>query len=241
MPQATEILQVLKSLSLPERAQAVARFFKTGPGDYAQHDIFLGISMPEIHQMAKHYAPDISLEQLSILIAYPEHEARMLAVIILVNQFQHKKSSPKIKQNIVAFYLKNTAHINNWDLVDQSAYKIMGEHCFEHQQDEILLNLSQSGNFWEQRIAVVATLYHIKKSDFKLAFAIINRNLGHPESLMHKANGWMLREIGKQNEASLLDFLEAKVHQCPRTTLRYAIERLSPELRRYFLALKPVG
>jgi 3-methyladenine DNA glycosylase AlkD len=237
MYKAAAIRQTLLALAQPERAKILQKFFQTGPGQYAEGDIFLGLNMPEIHQMAKYYAPSVELAELGLLITYPEHEARMLAVIILVNQYQDKKLKLENKQAIIDFYLNNTQYLNNWDLVDQSAYKILGKYCFENTQDGILIGLSQSAFLWEERIAVVACLHYIKQKNTNLPLAIITQNLGHHHALMHKANGWMLREIGKINHQILQDYLNQNIAKMPRTTLRYAIERFDESLRQYFLKL----
>jgi 3-methyladenine DNA glycosylase AlkD len=160
---------------------------------------------------------------------------RLVALLILVTKFEKTKDE-KEKKMLVDFYLKNTKYINNWDLVDLSCYKLLGRYCFENQKDDILRELSNSDNMWEKRIAIVATMHHIKKGkSFDLTQELVLNNLNRPHDLMHKANGWLLREIGNKDEEVLLDFLKIYYQNMPRTTLRYAIEKLDEDLRQDFL------
>src|SRR5690606_23546107 len=139
------------------------------------------------------------------------------------------------KTELVEFYLKNKKHINNWDLVDTSCYKILGNYCFETKDDSILIKLSEEENLWSKRTAVVSTMYHVKKGSFDLLKSLALKNLHHEHDLMHKANGWLLREMGKKNETELLDFLNLHYKNMPRTTLRYALEKLPENVRQDYL------
>ena len=153
---------------------------------------------------------------------------------MLISKFEKSKSADE-KQNIVDFYLNNLEFVNNWDLVDSSCYKILGRFTFENEQDDLLRNLSNSDVMWHKRIAVVGTMHYIKKGKFELTKELVLNNLEHPHDLMHKANGWLLREMGGKNETELLNFLNENYTKMPRTSLRYAIEKLDENLRQDYL------
>ena len=230
----SEIKTALQELSIPGKAEIMQTFFKTGKGEYGEGDVFIGVTVPDQRSVAKEFYSKISLEELGELLSSKIHEHRLTALLILVHQFE--KTKDKIKQKeIIDFYLKHTKHINNWDLVDTSCYKILGRYCFENQDSKLLDKLSESENMWEKRMAIVATMHHIKKGKFELTKAFALKNLKHPHDLMHKANGWLLREMGKMNEKELLDFLNLYYKEMPRTCLRYAIEKFDEELRQDYL------
>lgn len=230
----SEIKTALQELSIPGKAEIMQTFFKTGKGEYGEGDVFIGVTVPDQRSVAKEFYNNISLEELGELLSSKIHEHRLTALLILVHQFE--KTKDKIKQKeIIDFYLKHTKHINNWDLVDTSCYKILGRYCFENQDSKILEKLSDSKNMWEMRMAIVATMHHIKKGKFELTKAFALKNLKHPHDLMHKANGWLLREMGNKNETELLDFLNMHYKEMPRTCLRYAIEKLEEEVRKNYL------
>lgn len=229
-----DIKQALKDLSIPEKKEFFPRFFKAGPGEYAEGDEFLGVSVPDQRKIVKEYWNKISLEELAELLSSKIHEHRHTALLIMVSKYE-KTKNPAERQEIVDFYLKHRKHINNWDLVDNSCYKILGRHCFENQDDTILKKLSEEESLWSKRMAVVATMFHVKKGEFDLMKQLVLRNLQHSHDLMHKANGWLLREMGEKNENELLSFLKNHYLQMPRTTLRYSIEKLHENLRQDFL------
>lgn len=234
MSLSTEIKQALQMLAIPEKAEFFPRFFKTGKGEYGEGDIFIGVTVPDQRSVAKEFYNKISLEELSELLSSKIHEHRLTALLILVYKFE--KAKDKIQQKeIVDFYLNHTKHINNWDLVDTSCYKIIGRYCFENQYSKILEALSDSKNMWEKRMAIVGTMHYIKKGQFELTKTFALNNLKHPHDLMHKANGWLLREMGKKNETELINFLNLHYKEMPRTCLRYAIEKLDEELRQDYL------
>ncbi len=208
--------------STPER---VSIYFKTSPGDYAEHDRFMGITVPVLRKIAKRFIT-ISLEELGCLIQSQINEERLLALIILTAQY--KDGAIAQKEEIYQFYRTNMRHINNWNLVDSSAHLIIGAHLFERNRD-ILEELAASQNLWERRIAIVSTWYFIRNSDLKWTFKIAKLLLNDSHDLIHKAVGWMLREAGKKDEARLISFLCDHVHQMPKIMLRYAMERLSKE------------
>lgn len=232
-----EIKSKLDAFSDLEKAKIYSRFFKTGKGEYGEGDTFIGVTVPNQRLIAKEYFTQISLNEISDLLKVNIHEYRLIALIMLVYQFEKTKDSIKQKE-IVDFYLKHTRYINNWDLVDTSSYKIFGRYCYENHQDEILFQLAESDNMWEKRIAIVSTMYHIKKDQLDITPQIVLKNMNHPHDLMHKANGWLLREMGKRNEQRLIDFLDNFTTKLPRTSLRYAIEKLTPAQRKYYMELK---
>ncbi len=208
--------------STPER---VSIYFKTSPGDYAEHDRFMGITVPVLRKIAKRFIT-ISLGELGFLIQSQINEERLLTLIILAAQY--KAGALAQKEEIYQFYRTNMRHINNWNLVDSSAHLIIGAHLFERDRNE-LKELAASQNLWERRIAIVSTWYFIRKSDLEWTFKIAKLLLNDSHDLIHKAVGWMLREAGKKDEVRLISFLYEYAHQMPKTMVRYAMERLSKE------------
>lgn len=229
-----EIKLALETLALPEKKAFYPRFFKAGKGEYAEGDLFIGVTVPDQRAVGKEYWNKISLDELAELLSSPVHEYRHLALLMLVSKYEKSKKEDE-KQTIVDFYLKHKEFINNWDLVDSSCYKILGRHCFEMQDASILHELSDEENLWSKRIAIVATMHYIKKGQYELTKKMALNNLQHPHDLMHKANGWLLREMGNKNEKELLDFLKVHYQSMPRTSLRYAIEKLDEDVRQDFL------
>lgn len=229
-----QILEALNNLLTLEKAEFLPRFFKTGKGEYAEGDKFIGVAVPDSRKIAKHFSLTTNLADIQEFIQSEYHEMRLVALLILIQKFEKSKVKNEQEQ-IIHFYLKNTQYINNWDLVDVSCYKILGRFCFENKKDEIFRKLSESENMWEKRIAIVGTMYYIHKGEFDLTKEIALKNLHHSHDLMHKANGWLLREIGKKNETELLNFLKIHYKTMPRTSLRYAIEKLDEDLRQNFL------
>ncbi len=229
-----QIKSALQDLSLPEKKEFLPKFFKAGKGEYAEGDQFIGVTVPDQRKVAKEFQHKISLSALLELLSSPIHEHRHCALLMLVSKYEKTKQASE-QEELVDFYLKNKQYINHWDLVDTSCYKILGCYCFERQDDRILLHLSNEENLWSKRIAVVSTMFHVKKGAFDLLKILAIKNLNHTHDLMHKANGWLLREMGKKNEQELLDFLNIHYHQMPRATLRYAIEKLDEQLRQAYL------
>lgn len=234
MSVSTEIKQALEILAIPEKAEFLPKFFKTGIGEYGEGDIFLDVIVPDQRKVAKEYYNKISLNELSEFLSSKYHEHRLTALLMLILKFEKSKEKSQQKE-IVEFYLNHLDFINNWDLVDTSCYKILGRYCFENQQEKLLIDLSNSDKMWEKRIAIVGTMHYIKKGNFELTKEFVKRNLGHPHDLMHKANGWLLREMGNRSERELLDFLILHYREMPRTCLRYAIEKLDESLRQDYL------
>lgn len=216
----------LKRVSRPARAKTNAGFFKTGKGEYGEGDVFCGVTMPDIRKIAKQYS-GLSLTDLRRLLASKIHEERLLALIILVQRFQTDLNRQSV---IYRFYLSQTRRINNWDLVDASAPRIVGEYLNARQRG-VLTRLAKSKILWERRIAIVSTFRFIQEGDLRDTFRIAESLLHDPHDLIHKASGWMLREAGKKDVLALRAFLDRHAACMPRTMLRYAVERL-PERER---------
>jgi len=206
-------------------------FFKTGPGQYAEHDQFLGVSIPNLRKIAKEFH-ELPIEEIHVLIHSPINDKRMLALFILISQY--KKADQKEQETIYQFYLQHLQHINNWNLVDASAHWIIGAHVFQDDR-EILFQLSHSNSLWERRIAIVSTWYFIKQKDLTCTFELAAILLNDKEDLIHKAVGWMLREAGKVDQEQLILFLNQNSIKMPRTMLRYSIERFPEPLRKRYL------
>lgn len=234
MKSVNDIKQALEILAIPEKAEFFPKFFKTGKGEYGEGDIFIGVTVPDQRSVAKDFYNKISLEELSELLSSKIHEHRLTALLMLILKFEKSKEKSQ-QREIIDFYLSHLNFINNWDLVDTSCYKILGRYCFENQEEKLLIDLSNSDKMWEKRIAIVGTMHYIKKGNFELTKEFVKRNLQHPHDLMHKANGWLLREMGNKNESELLDFLNLHYKEMPRTCLRYAIEKLDESLRQDYL------
>ena len=222
-----KIQKELRKYASKERAKTNAWFFKTGKGQYGYGDVFIGVSNPNARKVALENI-DTPLSEILLLLNSKIHEDRFVALEILVFQYEKavKQKDLSLQKKIVSFYLKNKDRINNWDLVDTSASYILGSYLFDKDR-EVLYRLVKSKNLWHRRIAVIATHYFIKQKDFSDTFKISILLMKDKEDLLHKAVGWMLREIGKQDEKSLTSFLDEYKLYLPRTTLRYAIERLS--------------
>jgi len=226
---ARSIQEHLRGLSSPEAA--AARYFKTGPGQYAEGDIFLGLRATVMHGLAKQYQT-LPFDEIPILLQSATHEDRLLALLILVRRVS--KSDEAMKKRAYTLYLRHTRYVNNWDLVDASAREIVGGYLVDKARDP-LHRLAASPSLWERRISIVATHYFIRQHDFADTLLIAERLIGDREDLIHKAVGWMLREVGKRHQPTLESFLRRHGKVMPRTTLRYAIERFPIEMRRAYL------
>jgi 3-methyladenine DNA glycosylase AlkD len=224
----------LRSLANREQAEILQRFFKTGKGEYGEGDIFLGLSSQQIRNVAKKFH-DLKLNDIQELLKSKIHTERTCALRILVHQYNKAKDMDE-KKKIFYFYLNNTTKINNWDLVDISAWHIVGRFLLEdYSKKEILYKLAQSKNLWEKRISIVSTYAFIRENKFDDTLAISEILLDDSHDLIHKAVGWMLREVGKRNEKILEEFLKKNYSGLPRTTLRYAIEKFPEDKRKRFL------
>ena len=235
MTQAKYWKNELQALTNADKVKLLSSFFKTGKGQYGEGDVFIGITVPQNRMIAKHYV-DASFDDIESLLVSPIHEYRLSALIALVLRFKKYKDEESRAQ-IVNFYLAHTSHINNWDLVDLSCPAILGEWALNHSHD-ILFSLAKSSNMWEQRIAIVSTLTLVRHGIFDTTIALAKSFLSHPHDLMHKATGWLLREVGKRNVHILREFLDTHAHLMPRTSLRYSIEKFPKEEYYHYLSIK---
>jgi len=236
----TKLKKDAKAYSNPKRKETNEWFFKTGKGQYGEGDKFIGISMPDVRIIAKKYL-NLSIKDVEKLLHSKIHEHRMIALVIWTYQFE-KAASPdvpsdkgnKTREKIYKTYLKNTKHINNWDLVDVTTPRIVGRWLMDKDRN-ILYKLAKSRNLWEKRISVLGTFPFIANNDFKDSIKICEMHLKDTHDLMHKACGWMLREIGKKDEKTLTNFLDKYSKVMPRTMLRYSLERLSKKQRENYM------
>ncbi len=236
------LIKELKTKENPLKAKILLRFFKTGKGQYGEGDFFLGITVPESRTIAKKYV-DLQFADIEKLINNKYHEARLVAIIILVAKYRNadKRGLLKEKKDIYNFYLSHTKNINNWDLVDLSSEYIVGSYLFDKDR-KILDKLAKSKNLWERRIAIISTFAFIYKGEYEGTFKIVKILMKDEHDLIHKACGWMLREVGKRiSEVPLLKFLDEHSNEMPRTMLRYAIERLPEAERKYYLKKKTIN
>ncbi len=222
-----DVRRQLAELGSTARAEHSTRFFKTGPGEYGEGDRFLGLKVPDVRRVSRHCG-DLTFADLRQLLASPIHEQRQLALFVLVLRFN--KGDTLAQKKIYDFYMRNRRGVNNWDLVDGSAPHIVGGYLVDKDRS-VLHQLARSRNLWERRIAILATYHFIRHDDFDDTLRIAERLLNDREDLIHKAVGWMLREVGKQNVKAEKAFLDKHYRGMPRTMLRYAIER-SPERQR---------
>ncbi len=228
-----QIKKALADASSDDKAQFLQGFFKTGSGQYGEGDRFIGVKVPEQRKVARHFYQSASPDDIQALLQSPVHEHRLTALLILTLQFE-KARNEAVQKNIVEVYLHNLPYVNNWDLVDTSAPYILGAYLYDKPKD-LLYTFAKSGHLWKQRIAIISTFYFIKKGDYKDALAFAKILLSHPHDLIHKATGWMLREVGNRDKDVEIDFLVRHYHTMPRTMLRYAIEKLDETTRQQFL------
>ena len=226
-----KLQQQLQQLADPKQQAILQRFFKTAPGEYGEGDIFLGIKVPILRKIAKHYK-GLSLTDIQILLQNSIHEYRFIALVILI--YQYTQTNFHQQQKIVHFYLNHTRYINNWDLVDISAPQLLSDYLLTRSR-EVLYQLTSSAQWWERRIAILATFGLIKHHDFTDTLQLATILLQDQHDLIHKAVGWMLREIGKRNLVVEETFIQQHYQQMPRTMLRYAIEKWPNETRQFYL------
>lgn len=250
MTTAKEIFHILESMKDERQAANLMRFFKTGKGDYGEGDRFLGLKVPQTRMVVKAAARDVPLDEIETLLYSPWHEARLAGFLLLVEEMKaalpRKRTGlcdgARRRKEIADFYLRHARQANNWDLVDLSCPKILGEWLLYPNADgtmpdrTILDNLATRSNLWETRIGIVSTLRLIKEGQTADTLRLAAALLGHTHDLIHKATGWMLREVGKEDIEILTDFLEDHYRDMPRTALRYAIEKMDERQRAYWLA-----
>ena len=226
-----ELRQTIKKSANPAQAKILSRFFKTGRGEYGEGDEFLGIKVPISRSIAKQFK-DLTLTEIQELLNSPIHEERLIALFILIEHF--KKADGHIKKIIFNFYLRNTKRVNNWDLVDLSAERIIGVYLLD-KDNNVLFKLARSKNLWEKRIAIMSTFHFIKNGNYETTLAIADMLLKDEHDLIHKAVGWMLREIGNRNLKVEETYLKEYYKTMPRTMLRYAIEKFPEKKRQAYL------
>lgn len=228
---AEGIIAAVKAEADPARAALLQRYFRTGPGEYAEGDIFLGLTVPQVRALIQKFK-DAPLAPLSKAMASKYHEVRLLALLILVRKYEH--GTEEEKRSIYDLYLRNRKFINNWDLVDLSAGKIVGKHLMDRSKRP-LFSLAKSRSLWDRRIALLASSYFVGKQEFETTLSLVEMLLRDREDLIHKAAGWMLREIYKRSPRTAEEFLVRHYVRMPRTMLRYAIEKMSAERRAAYL------
>lgn len=226
----SSLKQDLTKLKNPAKAKLLSRFFKTGRGEYGEGDIFIGLTVPQSRKIAIKYK-HFYLKEVEQLLSSKIHEYRLIALLLLVHNY---KNNEEKRKEIYNFYLKNTKNINNWDLVDLSSHKIVG-HFLSDKDKSILYKLAKSKNIWERRIAIISTANFIQQGRFTDTLEISKMLLHDKHDLIHKAVGWMLREVGKKDKAVLENFLKRHYKSMPRTMLRYAIEKFPEKERKKYL------
>lgn len=230
----TELRRAVKKQSNPEQAKILSRFFKTSKGEYGGGDEFLGIKVPVSRQIAKKFK-DLSLSEIQQLLNSKTHEERLIALFVLTEQF--RKANETKQKLLYSFYLKNAKRVNNWDLVDLSAERIIGAYLLDKDK-QILFKLARSKNLWERRIAIMSTFHFIKNRIYDTTLEISDLLLNDKHDLIHKAVGWMLREIGNRDLSVEEDYLKKHYKTMPRTMLRYAIEKFPERKRQAYLKNK---
>lgn len=231
---AKNIQEELETYSTPEKKGFLPYFFKTGKEQYGEGDKFLGVVVPDTRKVAKKYK-DIPYDEIRKLLANEYHECRLCALLMLVERFKKAKNKPDERMEIVSFYLSQTEHINNWDLVDLSAKDIVGEYLVDKEDRSVLYELADSSLLWDQRIAILSTFAFIRKGDLVDIFRLSEKLLHHKHDLMHKAIGWMLREAGKKDKGLLIEYLDRYYKEMPRTILRYSIEKFTQDERAHYM------
>lgn len=236
-----DVERELRALGNSTQAASSMRFFKTKKGEYAAGDIFLGLTVPQTRAVVKKYQEALTLPDIEKLLQSKFHEFRLAALFLLVVQYERAKDG-RTRKAIFICYTKNTKYINNWDLVDTSARQIVGAYIseeMEHAERLAFINgYCRSRDLWKNRIIVLATLYQIQKGNEKMLFYVARELLHHSHDLIHKAIGWMLREVGKRDRKVLSGFLREYAGTMPRTMLRYALEHYPPKDREYFMKMK---
>jgi len=229
---AKDLKNELRNLADFEKANILQRFFKTGKGDYGEGDIFLGIIVPNTRKVAKKFI-DLPLSEIKIILYSKVHEERLCALLLLVEKFS--KADEKEKKEVFNFYIKNSKQANNWDLVDLSAPRIVGRYLLDKKDRKILYKFAKSKNLWKKRISILSTYTFIKKGQYKDTFKIAEILMNDKHDLIHKAVGWMLREVGKMSLKDEEIFLKKYYKKMPRTMLRYAIEKFPEDKRVKYL------
>ena len=227
-----QIIEALKDKANPGKVPILLKFFQVFPGGYGEGDQYMGVTVPDQREVARQFFKEICLEDLSQLINNPFHEVRLTGLLALVYRYEKTKSETE-QRKLVDFYLAHLDFVDNWDLVDSSCYQILG-HFYWKKDKTVFYELADSGQLWRQRVAMISSFFWIKKGEFADGLALAEKLKNHPHDLMHKAVGWMLREIGKRDFDAEYEFLTKHYRTLPRTALRYAIEKFPEELRQDF-------
>jgi 3-methyladenine DNA glycosylase AlkD len=235
MDEIKSLRNEIKKSANPQKVKILQKFFKTGKGQYGEGDIFIGLMVPESRKISKKYL-NLTFKEILILLSSKIHEERLICLLILVDKF--KKATQNEQEKIFRFYIKHAKKVNNWDLVDLSAPNILGTYLLGTPDRQILYKLARSDNIWKKRISIIATLTFIRNAQFDDTLRLAEILIFDNNDLIHKAVGWMLREVGKRDEILLEQFLEKYCKVMPRTTLRYAIEKFSKQKRKNFLEMK---
>lgn len=232
----TEWRNELREVASATKAEHLSRFFKTGKGEYGEGDIFIGVTVPQNRAVSEKYNY-LTFVEIKELLTDPIHEFRLAALIALVKKY--KRGDTAMKSEIAEFYARNFRNYNNWDLVDLSAPYILGDYSLRYDKECTIINsLSESGNLWGERVAIVSTLGLIRGGEFNQTLRLCRKFITHKHDLIHKAMGWMLREVGKRDIETLRSFLNEYSTQLPRTTLRYAIEKMEKSERELYMKRK---
>ena len=232
---AVDLQNILNQHASDTDAIFLQRFFKTGPGEYGEGDLFIGLRVPQTRQICRDFF-ELSIDQIEIMLGSPIHEHRLAGLIIMSNQAKSKKFPTSHKELLYELYLRRTDRINNWDLVDTSCRYVVGGYLMDKPRD-ILYQLAESNDLWERRIAIVSTWEFIRHGDLDDTFRLSKVLKNDKQDLIHKASGWMLREAGKKDIDRLVEFLDENATTMPRTMLRYSIEKLPETQGRYYLGL----
>ena len=236
MTKLLELRREMQRKANPSQAKILSGFFKTGKGQYGEGDIFYGIKVPATREVAKKYAHELTLIEAEELLRSKIHEERLCALLSLIQKFENKKATTEEQKEIFNFYLANTARINNWDLVDLSSHEIVGAYTYAHPSEKkVLTTLAHSKLLWDRRIAMVSTYHFIYRKNFDEALKVAEILVNDKHDLMHKAVGWMLREVGKRDQKVEEEFLKKHYKTMPRTMLRYAIEKFPEKKRKAYL------
>ena len=235
------IFKELRRIADARQREVLMRFFKTGKGEYAEGDRFLGVKVPQTRVIVKAHWAACSDADVDALVTSPYHEARLAGLLVLCRRYQAAKGDAAAQAQVVKEYLGHAEHINNWDLVDLTAYELLGDWYLTRNRSPLKKLALRGQSIWERRIAIVSTLQFIRHGDFDTTLEIAQILLDHPHDLIHKAVGWMLREVGKRDRRVLEGFLKSRYRTMPRTMLRYAIEKFPKRLRRRYLKEVGVG
>jgi 3-methyladenine DNA glycosylase AlkD len=233
-----KVIEQIIAMKNDEKAVLKAKFFKTAPGQYGEGDLFLGLTNPQLHVISKQNRDLLEILDLEHLMTHPYHEIRQTALNIMVLKYKKAKKQTE-KEEILKLYIASIPYINNWDLVDCSSHYMLGPYALEFEKEDLIRQLIKKDHIWSERIAIIAMLHYVRKNSFDFPFEIIHTKLTHTHDLIHKANGWVLREIWQKGQNHRVEnYLIDNIKIIPRTTLRYAIEKMDESKRKYFLNLK---